>query len=123
MALWAKFKEKNSTPLLLALDKRENFGLPERYSTSKLLGQLFVPELAKRVPSSIAFVTMPNPGLCYGTSLGALPERNIGDTIANFLKRIFGRHISVGARTVTDAAVSHSPDAHGQYVEDCKIQP
>ncbi|EHL03593.1 putative Retinol dehydrogenase 12 [Glarea lozoyensis 74030] len=43
---WVKFKEKDSTPLFPALDKPENFNFPDRYSTSKLLGMLFVTELA-----------------------------------------------------------------------------
>ncbi|KUJ22985.1 putative retinol dehydrogenase 12 [Mollisia scopiformis] len=48
VAGWAKFKEKDSTPLLAALDKPETFNIMDRYGTSKLLGQLFVTELAKR---------------------------------------------------------------------------
>ncbi|RYP48933.1 hypothetical protein DL768_005295 [Monosporascus sp. mg162] len=46
-ASWAKFGEKNSTPLLAALDEREAFDPVGRYSTSKLLNQLFVTELTK----------------------------------------------------------------------------
>ncbi|KAH6669202.1 putative retinol dehydrogenase 12 [Halenospora varia] len=61
MASWAKFKEQDSTPLLPTLDKPESFNLPDRYSTSKLLGQLFIND--------------------------------------------------------------HGPNSHGQYLEDCKIQP
>lgn len=122
MVSWAKFKEQDSTPLLPTLDKPESFNLPDRYSTSKLLGQLFINELTKKVPSSIVTITMPNLGLCYGTGLGTLPGRHIGEIIASWIKRILGRSSSVGARTITDAAVNHGPDAHGQYLEDCKIQ-
>jgi len=122
VASWAKFKEKDSTPVLAALDKPENFNMMDRYGTSKLLGQLFVTELAKRVPSSVAIITMPTPGLCHGTNLGVLPGFNIAQTIVNFFKRIIGRKVEVGARVVTDAAV-HGPDAHGQYLQECKVQP
>jgi len=121
MACWAKFKEKDSTPLLPAIDKPENFNLPDRYCTSKLLGQLFVTELTKRVPSSVAIITMPTPGWCYDTSLGTIPGFHIGQIIVNFIKRIIGRPVSVGACAVVDGAV-HSPDAHGQYLQECKIQ-
>ncbi|RYP29950.1 hypothetical protein DL767_006483 [Monosporascus sp. MG133] len=123
MASWAKFKERNTTPLLPAFDKPESFKLPDRYSTSRLLSQLFVTEIAKRVPSSVAIVTMPNPGLCYGTGLGRSPGGSAGDTIASFLKRIVGRSTAVGARAITDGAVNHGPEAHGQYLEDCRVQP
>ena len=121
VACWAKFKEKDSTPLLPALDKAENFNLPDRYCSSKLLGQLFVTELTKRVPSSVAIITMPTPGWCHGTSLGTVPGFQIAQTMVNCIKRILGRQVAVGARAIVDGAV-HSPDAHGQYLQECEIQ-
>ncbi|KAI0159864.1 retinol dehydrogenase 12 [Hypoxylon sp. FL1284] len=122
-ASWAGFKEKDSVPLIPALDKKEKFSLTDCYPTSKLLGQLFVTELTKRVPSSVATITMPNPGWCYGTGLGHVPGGTIGERIVSVPKRILGRTASMGARVVTDAAVQHGQEAHGQYIEDCKIQP
>lgn len=122
-ASWAKFNEKHSVPLLPALDKEETFTNVDRYPTSKLLGQLFVTELAKRVPSSVAIITMPNPGWCYGTGLGHVPGGTLGDRIVSVPRRIFGRTASIGARVLTDAALQHGDEAHGQYIEDCKIQP
>lgn len=47
----------------------------------------------------------------------------IAETIAGWIKRIFGRSASVGARVIIDAAVNHGALAHGEYLEDCKIQP
>ncbi|KAH8646939.1 putative retinol dehydrogenase 12 [Tricladium varicosporioides] len=120
---WTKFKEKDSTPLFPALDEPENFNFPDSYGTSKLLGQLFVTELTRLIPSSIAIITMPTPGLCYGTGLGALPQKTIGEVIGNFIKRILGRSSSLGARVITDGAVNHGSEGHGQLIEDCKIQP
>ncbi|KAI1260639.1 retinol dehydrogenase 12 [Xylariaceae sp. FL1019] len=122
-ASWARFKKKSSPPLLPALDKPENFTNTDRYATSKLLGQLMVAELTKRTPSSVAIVTMPNPGWCYGTGLGHVPGGTWGDRIVSVPRRILGRHPSVGARVLTDAAVQHGAEAHGQYLEDCEIQP
>lgn len=122
VASWAKFKERKSTPLLAALDKRENFSL-DRYPTSKLLGQLFVTELVKRVPASVAVITLPNPGWCYDTSLGHVPGGALGERIVAIPRRIIGRRAEIGARSITDAAVRHGPEAHGQYMEDCEIQP
>jgi NAD(P)-dependent dehydrogenase (short-subunit alcohol dehydrogenase family) len=120
---WVKFKEKDSTSLFPALDKPENFNFPDRYSTSKLLGMLFVTELTRLVPSSVAIITMPCPGLCYGTGLESLHQKNIGEVIGKTVKRIFGRTSSIGARVITDGVVNHSSEAHGQYIEDCAIQP
>jgi NAD(P)-dependent dehydrogenase (short-subunit alcohol dehydrogenase family) len=121
MASWAKFKEKDSTPLIPAFDKPENFNLPDRYSTSKLLGQLFVTELTRRIPSSVAIITMPAPGWCHSTSLGTVPGLHVGQIMVNCIKRILGRPVAVGARAVTDGAV-HSSDAHGQLLQECMIQ-
>ncbi|CAJ2508338.1 Uu.00g133640.m01.CDS01 [Anthostomella pinea] len=122
VASWAKFKEKNSIPLLAALDKESNFDNQDTYYTSKLLCQLFLSELAKRVPPCVAIINAPNPGLCKSGL-----QREFNGTVAGFLfgifKNIFARTVSVGARTLIDAAVKHGQESHGQYLEDCKIQP
>ena len=122
IASWAKFKEQDSDTLLPALNNPESFSMPDRYCTSKLLGQLFVAEFAKRVPSSLAVVNMPNPGMCYGTSLGHDGNRFL-NALAAIPMRVLGRSSAVGARCLTDAAVNHGEDGHGQYVEDGKLQP
>jgi NAD(P)-dependent dehydrogenase (short-subunit alcohol dehydrogenase family) len=116
MAFWAKFKEKGSTPLLPAFDKPETFNIPDRYCTSKLLCQLFLTELTKRVPASVAIITMPTPGWCHSTDLGTIPGLHIGEMIVNGIKRILGRLVAVGARAVTDGAVQ-SADVHGQFLQ------
>ncbi|TRX92621.1 hypothetical protein FHL15_006548 [Xylaria flabelliformis] len=120
---FAKFKERNHQPLLPSFSDPKLFDGWERYCTSKLLSQLAISELAKRVDPSIAIITLPNPGLCYGTHLGQLPEANVVDMIGSFLKRIFGRRPSVGTRTITAGAVKFGREAHGQYVEDGKLEP
>lgn len=122
IASWAKFKEQGSDPLLPALDKPEAFSMPDRYCTSKLLGQLFVTEFVKRIPSSVAVVNMPNPGMCYGTSLGH-DGGGFLNALAAIPIRALGRSSAVGARCLIDAAVNHGKDSHGQYVEDGKLQP
>ncbi|KAI1874418.1 hypothetical protein JX265_004626 [Neoarthrinium moseri] len=123
MASWAKLTAA-STPVLPTMDKKEGYHIFGHYNASKLLAQLFVFQLSQQVPPSVAIVTMPNPGLCYGTGLGlAAPGGSIADRIAAIPKRILGRSTSVGARVLTDAVVKHGVEAHGQYVEDCKVQP
>ncbi|KAI0387565.1 NAD(P)-binding protein [Hypomontagnella monticulosa] len=123
VASWGKVTVKDGQPLLPGLDKPESFDGFGRYCTSKLLGQLLTSELAKRVPSSVAIITMPNPGLVYGTHLGDLPGFNVADLIGGIMKRIIGRSAPVGTRTIVAGAVKFDAEAHGQYVEDCKLEP
>ncbi|KAI0856274.1 retinol dehydrogenase 12 [Xylaria cubensis] len=122
VASWARFKERDSIPLLTAFDRRSNFDSQDRYYTSKLLCQLFVSELAKRVPATVAVINAPNPGLC-SSSL----QREFGGTVLGFVfdffKKILARDASTGARVVVDAAIRQGRASHGQYLEDCKIQP
>ncbi|KAI2621801.1 retinol dehydrogenase 12 [Hypoxylon sp. NC1633] len=122
VSAWAKFKEKDSVPLLAELDKASNFKQQERYSTSKLLCQLFLVELNKRIPPSVAVINAPNPGLCK-SDLYREFSGNILGFLFGIFRSIVARTISVGARTLTDAAVKHGQESHGQYLEDCKIQP
>ncbi|KAI1873895.1 uncharacterized protein JN550_003164 [Neoarthrinium moseri] len=118
-AAWAKFHEKTKEPLLPAFDdKGAKWDGFNRYATTKLLGQLFITELARRVPPALAVVNCANPGLCYGSDLG----RELGLGAAVFI-RVFGRSSSVGARTLVHAATQLDDSYHGQYVEDCKLRP
>ncbi|KAI1453724.1 NAD(P)-binding protein [Annulohypoxylon moriforme] len=115
---WAKFDERNGDPLLKAFDEEANYDKFDRYATTKLLSQLFVAEIAKRVPPSLAVVNCANPGLCWGGMMG-------GETSAifNALIRIICRSLSTGARALVDAAVRQDERSHGQYVEDGKLRP
>ncbi|KAK8132257.1 hypothetical protein PG999_000430 [Apiospora kogelbergensis] len=126
VASWAKFKERQGlapgSSLLAALDDRSKYDMMDRYYTTKLLGQLFLVELAKRVPPTVAVINAPNPGLCHSGL-----QRDFDGTIGGFLfvifKRLFARTPDIGARALTDAALKHGLESHGQYVEDCRIQP
>ncbi|KAK6852092.1 NAD(P)-binding protein [Apiospora arundinis] len=120
---WAKFKERDAhVPLLRAFDDEKNFDRADRYFTSKLVAQLFVTELVKRVPASSSVITMPNPGWTYGTGLGK-GGGTVAERIIAVPNRILGRSPAAGARIVTTAAVSFGPEAHGRYIEDEKLQP
>ncbi|KAK8108956.1 NAD(P)-binding protein [Apiospora sp. TS-2023a] len=121
-ASWAKFAEKKHVPLLPALDDEKNFDRVDRYFTSKLILQLFVTELTKRVPASAAVVTMPNPGWTYGTGLGK-GGGTVAEKIIAVPNRLLGRTPSAAARVVTTGAVAFGAEAHGQYIEDGKLQP
>ncbi|KAL2835495.1 hypothetical protein BJY01DRAFT_223657 [Aspergillus pseudoustus] len=119
---WAEFKEKDSTPLLKAFDKRESFKFGDRYATSKLLGQLFLKELAKHVPSSVVVINAPNPGLCK-SGLDRDFKGSVVGYAARFMQFLIARDAATGARALVDAAVNHGQASHGQYVEDGKVVP
>ncbi|KAJ2999381.1 hypothetical protein NUW58_g11 [Xylaria curta] len=124
VASWAQFKEKNSTPLLPAFDKKETFDGHDRYSTSKLLGQLFLTELSKRIPASYGVVVnLANPGLCYGSGLNRDSDGTVVGFIFGIFKLVLGYSCAVGARQLTDAAVKHGDESHGQYLEEGKVLP
>ncbi|KAI1095722.1 retinol dehydrogenase 12 [Rostrohypoxylon terebratum] len=122
VASWPKFKERNAVPLLPALDKESSFKIQETYYTSKLLCQFFVSELAKRVPPTVAIVNAPNPGLCKSTLFREF-DGSIAGFVFGIFQSIFARTASEGARGITDAAVKHGEESHGQYLEDGKVQP
>ncbi|KAB8293740.1 hypothetical protein EYC80_009225 [Monilinia laxa] len=119
----AKFKEQNSVPLLPSFNEPKYFDPQDRYFTSKLLGQFFLTELAKRVPASVAIVNTASPGLCHGSQLNREANGTVPGFIFGVIKRVLGRSPDVGARNITDAAVKHGMDSHGEYLEDGKIQP
>ncbi|KAI1763922.1 NAD(P)-binding protein [Hypoxylon sp. FL1150] len=116
-AAWAKWEVKHESSLLKAFDNEAKWDAFDSYATTKLLGQLFVTELAKHVPSSLAVVNCANPGLCYGSGLA----HDLGWTAAIFV-RAFGRSSAMGARTLVHAATTQGEKSHGQYVEDGKLR-
>lgn len=124
-ASWASFDEKHSSPLLPTFDDPKFFKVPERYSCSKLLVQLFLIELAKRVPAHKAIINCANPGWCYGTNMTASPKWNshVSEHFGAFFVRMLGRSPVVGARALVDAAVRQGEGSHGEYVEDGEVQP
>ncbi|PON25370.1 hypothetical protein TGAM01_v205664 [Trichoderma gamsii] len=121
-AAWAEFKGKNSESLFAGLDNPKLFDSSDQYFTSKLLGQLFLTELVKRVPPSVAIINAPNPGLCQ-SSLVRDYDNVFERVFVYIFKLVLGRPGSVGARAFTDAAVKQGSESHGQYLEDGKVQP
>lgn len=123
VAAHARFSERDSPSLLAALDEEANFQDQERYATSKLLGQLFLAELARRIPAGVAVVNAPNPGLTRSNLGGDYKGSVAGFLAEHVFLRILGRAPDVGARSITCAAVMYGQESHGQYIEDGKIQP
>ncbi|KAI0879963.1 NAD(P)-binding protein [Annulohypoxylon maeteangense] len=122
-AAWSKFEERSSSHLLSAFTtKMANWNMADRYATSKLLGQLFITELAKHVPPSVVTLTAANPGFCNGSGLGR-EFHGIIYLIVMIQFFFLSRTCAVGARTIVHAVSSFGEQAHGQYIEDAKIQP
>ncbi|OQE43727.1 hypothetical protein PENCOP_c003G00470 [Penicillium coprophilum] len=78
----------------------------DRYYTSKLLYQLFFLELVRshRSVSHGAILNLINPGFSYGSELHRTAEGAFGKVLSG-MKRVLGRSVSVGARTLVHAAV------------------
>ncbi|GKZ97747.1 hypothetical protein AnigIFM59636_001333 [Aspergillus niger] len=76
----------------------EIYSSVDRYPTSKLVGQFFIHELAKRVPPEVVVVNEWNPGLCKS-----------GPVCYSSEEACCGR-----ARDLTGATVKHGAESHGR---------
>ncbi|RYP63553.1 hypothetical protein DL771_009215 [Monosporascus sp. 5C6A] len=108
-------------PILKEKNSPQHPGRLDRYATSKLLGQLWLSELVKRIPPSVAVINAPNPGLCKSSLVNEFRGTFAGFVFKIF-ELIFAREAHIGARALTDAAVNHGEESHGQYLEDGKVQ-
>lgn len=99
----------------------KSFDHHQQYCTSKLLGQLFLAELRRRVPSSVATVDYVNPGLCSGSNLARDGAGTLMGFIVGILFRIFGHSCASGARAIVDGAVNHGEEVHGQYLDNGNV--
>ncbi|PYI26451.1 NAD(P)-binding protein [Aspergillus indologenus CBS 114.80] len=130
-AAWARFKEaqiarSQRRPLTQVLDDPKHFNMGDRYYTSKLLYQLFFLELFQhRSPgkrSTGAILNLVNPGFCYGSELHRTAEGAFGKVLG-WMKRVIGRSVSMGARTLVHSAVLAGEPSNGRYLSDNKPAP
>ncbi|KAK3348779.1 putative short-chain dehydrogenase [Lasiosphaeria hispida] len=112
---WTSFKERGAKPLLPAFD-RPDADMADHYFISKMFGQFFVAELAKHVPTSLAVINCATPGMCYDSELDRASRGTVLGAVIGFMKRRVGYTSAVGARLMTDAAVNHGEETHGQYL-------
>ncbi|KUI65294.1 Retinol dehydrogenase 13 [Cytospora mali] len=124
-AHWTKFLERDTDPLLPAFDVKNppNWDMQERYGASKLLVLLFLSELVKKVPDTLAIINAPTPGMCHGSRLARDAAGTMLGLIFGIYMRLVGNSCPVGARTVTFAAVKAGPESQGQYLENGKLRP
>lgn len=123
-AHWAKFEERTADPLWTAFDDKDGkWDMADRYGASKLLVLLFLSELVKKVPPSVAILSAPTPGMCYGSRLARDGDGTVVGFVYGIYMRLIGHSCQIGARTVVDAAVKKGPESHGEYIENGKLRP
>ncbi|KAI0006671.1 hypothetical protein F4779DRAFT_551193 [Xylariaceae sp. FL0662B] len=122
-AAWAKLDKSNEPPLLASFDKVGKVDMMNRTFISKLLGQLFLVELAKRVPASVAVINAATPMMVHDSEISRDTARSLQGKIAEVFRRRIGYTSAVGARMIVDAAVKHGEETHGRYLGLQKLKP
>ncbi|KAK6074295.1 short-chain dehydrogenase [Seiridium cupressi] len=123
VAAWTKNKQIEATPILAELDKPGKVDMVDRMMVSKLLDQFFVNKISKLVPPSAVTINTVSPAICWDTEF----NRDHAGTVAGFIvrnvQRLIGNSSAVGARMVTDAAVKHGEETHGEFLSFQRLVP
>ncbi|KAL8663154.1 MAG: hypothetical protein Q9202_004086 [Teloschistes flavicans] len=108
------------THVLEHFDDKANFFSIARYGDSKMLGMMFVYELAMRLPKERVIIN----NICPGTT-----HTNMGDFLIFPLRMLFhlvhyiiARSVEDAGRLVVHAAVVAGPESHGQFLLDKDIR-
>ncbi len=124
VAAWAKFSMGQETPILAALDNKEDgVDTVGRMFVSKLLGQLFLHRLAKHVPPSVAVINAASPGSVHDSEFNRELDKTAAGAVAKLVMRRLANTAAVGARMMTDAAINHGEEVHGQFLSFQKLVP
>lgn len=125
VACWARFPVGKDVPILAALDAPGKLAdnTNDRMFVSKLLGHFFVRALAKKVPPSVAVIDAVSPGAIHDSQFNRDIDKTPPGAVVKVILRRVGNSSAVGARIVTDAAVNHGEDVHGQFLSFQKIVP
>jgi hypothetical protein len=125
VAAWARFPVGKDVPILAALDApgklAENTN--DRMFVSKLLGQYFVTALAKQVSPSVAIINAASPGAIHDSQFNRDIDKTPAGPVLKMILRRVGNPSAMGARMITDAAVRHGEETHGQFLSFQKIVP
>lgn len=118
------FPNRGEVPLLGSFD--DTGVVPwdpmERYSVSKLLGQLLMTRLADLIDPKDVIFNLVDPGYCKGSDLHR-DATGLLATAASVSKALTGRALEDGASTYIDAAVVKGEETHGSFVMDWTIRP
>ncbi|KAM7215319.1 short-chain dehydrogenase/reductase SDR [Rhypophila decipiens] len=123
-----KFKEATTSPppvsILAALDdKNTKVDMLDRMMVSKLLQQFFVVKIATVVSPDVAIINSVSPGSVYGTEFNRDRRGTVAGAVAGVVMKLMANPPQVGARMITDAAVLHGEETHGQFLSFQKIVP
>jgi retinol dehydrogenase-12 len=90
-----------------------------RYPVSKLLEVFALREIAREHPVKQLGCTLNlvNPGWCHSEL-----TREMTSPVVTIVKKVMCRTTDAGSRTLVDAAVSHGPDTHGQYLSNQRVE-
>lgn len=119
----SSFPNRNERPLINSFDDTSitTWNAAERYNSSKLLCQLFLVRLAKKVNADDVIINMVDPGLTK-TALGK-NAKGIAAVATKAAHAIAGRPVEVGAATFTDTVLRQGKQSHGCFLMNCKISP
>ncbi|KAF4953424.1 hypothetical protein FSARC_12393 [Fusarium sarcochroum] len=119
----ADLSNLQGAPILASLDDTSRPWKPvERYAVSKLLGHLFIANLAQHVSPDDVVVNLVDPGLVKDTALQNFAPRVIVAFFYAF-KAICGRSLAAGASTYVDAVAVKDQRSHGSFISNWKISP
>ncbi|CAK7236309.1 hypothetical protein SEUCBS140593_009577 [Sporothrix eucalyptigena] len=118
----AKFPNKNAVPLLPSFNDESIWDMSDIYSTSKLLGQMFLWKLTDIVSADNVVINMVEPGFIKGTDLHR--ERpGAAQFMLGLMKSVSARSVQLGATAYIDAAVVKGREAHGCILGNWEIEP
>nr|POE77844.1 short chain dehydrogenase sol3 [Quercus suber] len=114
------FKEQTQPHIFNYLNDEKTADMGDRYLVSKLLEVFACRQIAQEhsveeLGCTLDFV---NPGWCHSELM-----REVQNPVINVVKRIVCRTTDQGSRTLVDAAVSHGPEVHGQYLSNQRVTP
>lgn len=126
---WTKFSEvvgKKPMPssILATLDDKDaKVDMIDRMQVSKLLGQFFMSEIAKVVSPSLAVINATSPSLVLETEFNRDRHGTVLYTIGKLAMKEVANTAAVGARMITDAAVNHGEETHGEMLSFQELVP
>ena len=122
LSITAKFSNKHEIPLLPSFDDKRFFDLMDIYSTSKLLGQMFIWKLTDIVSAQDVVVNLVEPGFVKGTELHS-DRPAVTKLFMGLFKAAAARTVKVGASTYIDATVVKGKESHGCVLMNWQISP
>ncbi|KAH8698920.1 hypothetical protein BGW36DRAFT_396553 [Talaromyces proteolyticus] len=115
--------QEHPSRITLVSSEPGNIDMLDRMFVSKLLGQFFLTELARIVPVSVAVINAASPGTVHDSDFNREHDKTFSGAIAKKIMRRIGSTSAVGACMITDAAVQHGEETHGQFLSFQKVVP